>query len=33
MDVETTFLNGDLEEEFYMIQPEAFVVKDQENKI
>jgi hypothetical protein len=27
MDVKTTFLHGDLEEEIYMKQPEVFVVK------
>ena len=27
MDVKTTFLYGDLEEEIYMKQPEGFVVK------
>jgi hypothetical protein len=27
MDVKTTFLHGDLEEEIYMKQPEGFVVK------
>src|SRR3954462_9969838 len=25
MDVKTTFLNGNIEEEFYMMQPEGFV--------
>ena len=28
MDVKTTFLHGDLEEEIYMKQPEGFMVKD-----
>ena len=27
MDVKTTFLHGDLEEEIYMKQPEEFIVK------
>jgi hypothetical protein len=27
MDVETTFLNGDLQESVYMAQPESFVVE------
>jgi hypothetical protein len=30
MDVKTTFLNGELEEEIYMDQLEGFVGKDQE---
>ena len=33
MDVKTTFLNGDLEEEIYMDQPEDFVVPGQEHKV
>ncbi|KAL0381104.1 UNVERIFIED_CONTAM: Retrovirus-related Pol polyprotein from transposon TNT 1-94, partial [Sesamum angustifolium] len=32
MDVKTAFLNGDLEEEIYMEQPERFVVPGLENK-
>ena len=33
MDVKTTFLNGDLDEEIYMEQPEGFIVKGQEHKV
>jgi len=33
IDVKTTFLNGDLEEEIYMSQLEGCVVDDQENKV
>ena len=32
MDVKTVFLNGDLEEEIYMDQPEGFVEPGQESK-
>jgi hypothetical protein len=33
MDVKTTFLNGELEEEIYMTWPDGFVVKGQEDKM
>ena len=33
MDVKTTFLNGNLEEELYMMQPEGFVAKNQEHMV
>ncbi|GJY18442.1 zinc finger, CCHC-type containing protein [Tanacetum coccineum] len=33
MDVKTTFLNGDLDEEIYMKQPEGFVVPRHESKV
>ena len=33
MDIKTAFLNGDLNEEIYMDQPECFVEADQESKV
>ena len=33
MDVKTTFLNGELEEEIYMEQPESFSASGQEKKV
>ena len=33
MDVKTVFLNGDLEEQIYMDQPQGFVQPVHENKV
>ena len=33
IEVKTAFLNGDLEEEIYMDQPEGFIAKRQVNKV
>ena len=33
MDVKTAFLNGELDEEIYMDQPDRFVIEGQEGKV
>ena len=33
LDVKTSFLHGDVEEDLYMIQPEGFTVQGQENLV
>ena len=33
MDMKTTFLNGELDEEIYIDQPDMFVVKGEERKV
>jgi hypothetical protein len=33
MDVKTAFLNGNIEEELYIVQPEAFVDPKDANKV
>jgi hypothetical protein len=33
MDIKTSFLNGNIEEEFYMVQPEGFVDPKDANKV
>lgn len=33
MDVKTTLLHGDLEEEIYMKQPEGFIIKEKDELV
>ena len=33
MDVKTAFLNGNLDDEIYMMQPEGFIAKNQEHMV
>jgi hypothetical protein len=33
MDVKTTFLNGEIEEEVYIEQPDGFVIHDKESHV
>ncbi|TQE02184.1 hypothetical protein C1H46_012185 [Malus baccata] len=33
MDVKTTFLNGDLREDIYMVQPHGFIERGKENMV
>jgi hypothetical protein len=33
MDVKTTFLNGDIEEEVYIVQPDGFVMHEKESHV